>query len=394
MIKFAKEKEVSAAIMEAMKSGDEAQQQKAWEDFHNSIAEQIAADFEDVKESNDAAILAQRGYRQLTAKEVTFYNKLINALKDANPKQKFAEIIGSDEEGELMPDTIIEDVYKDLQEEYPLVGAVNFQYVRYLTKWILNDHTKKAAVWGPITAAIAEEITSGFRVIDVKQNKLSAYAFIERDMLDLGPTFLDNYIRTVLHEALAYGLEEGIVNGTGKDEPIGLTRDLTNYNVETGYAAKAAVPVTDFTPATYGALIAQLAETEKGAKRRFGRVGLVVNQQDYLTKIMPATTVLNTAGNYVNNLFPFPTDVYVSNSVADNKAILFLPNEYYLLAGGNRNGVIEYSDEFKFLEDARYFKIKQYATGKPFDNTCAIVLDITNLDPAYITVLNHEVVTA
>ena len=387
MIKFAKEKEASAAIMEAMKSGDEAKIQEAWENFHNSVAEQVMEDVEAVKASNDAAVLAQRGYRQLTSKETAFYQKVIDALKSKAPQQAFATIIGSDEEEELMPETIIEDVYKDLTEEYPLIGAVNFQYVKYLTKWILNDHTKQKAVWGALNTAITQAITSSFKTMDVKQCKLTAYAFIEKDMLELGPTFLDGYIRTCLKEALAYGLEDGIVNGTGKDQPAGLIRNLSGaFNPSTGYAAKTAVEVTDFTPKTYGNLLATLAETEEGRPRKFNRVALAVNNQDYLTKIMPATTVLNGAGAYVNNLFPFPTDVYVSNSVADNHAIMFLPDEYYLIVGGDRGGVIEYSDDFKFLDDQRYFKIKQYANGRAFDNTCAIYLDISKLDPAYMTV--------
>ena len=57
-----------------------------------------------------------------------------------------------------------------------------------------------------------------------------------------------------------------------------------------------------------------------------------------------------------------------------------------LLAGGEKNKVIEFSDDYKFLEDQRYFKIKQFASGRCVDNTCSVLLDISDLDPAYITV--------
>lgn len=398
MIKFEKEKEASKQIMEAMKSGNEAEIQQAWQAFHKSVADQIMSDFEDVQQSNDAAILAQRGYRQLTSKETKWYQKLIGALKSNDPKQAFTSIIGTDNEDDLMPTTIIEDVYKNLEEEHPLIGKVSFQYVGYITKWILNDHTAQTAVWGQITDAITKEITSAFRVVDVNQNKLSAYAFIERGMLDLGPTFLDGYIRKVLQEAMLGGLEYGIVMGTGKDEPVGLIRDIhagVSYSTETGYPAKSKVAVTSFAPAEYGALVAQLSETEKGKKRKLGTVTLICNQTDYLTKIMPATTVLNTNGEYVNNLFPFPTEVIISNALADGDAVLAILEEYGLFVGGEKNGVIEYSDEFKFLDDMRYFKIKQYATGQAFDNTSALYLNIENIDPAYITVKNYaDVVSA
>lgn len=397
MKKFAEEKQYSKEIIEAMKSGDEAAMQKAWENFHKAVAEEVKQDFEEYKANHDEAVLAQRGYRQLTIPEKKWYEKVITALKSNNPKQAFTAIIGSDNEEDLMPTTIIEDVYKNLREEYPLLKAINFQHVGYITKWILNDHSTQNAVWGTITEEIVKEITSSFRTVDIDQNKLSAYAIIEKGMLDLGPTFLDGYIRAVLAEAIMGGLELAIVRGTGVKEPIGLIKDIhegVSFSSTTGYPDKTAIPVNDFTPATYGGIVARMAKTERGKKRTFGKVGLIVNMTDYLTKVMPATTVLNANGTYVNNLFPFPTTVYVSNAVDDGKAVMFLENEYFLGMGGTKNGVIEYSDEYKFLEDQRVFKIKQYGAGRASDNTAALYLDISGLEPAYITVKNHEVATA
>ena len=393
MIKFANEKECINQLVTAMKNGDESAQQKAWEALHDSIAEQVKADFADLQESHDAAILAQRGYRQLTSAENKWYKKVIDAMRSTDPKQAFTAIIGSDNEEDLMPTTIIEDVYKNLTEEHPLLQAISFQYVGYVTKWILNDHSAQNAIWGQITDEIVKEITSSFKTVDINQNKLSAYAIVELGMLDLGPTFLDGYIRTVLAEAIMSGLELAIVAGTGVNQPVGLIKDIhegVSFSSTTGYPDKAAEVVNDFTPASYGALVAKLAQTEAGKKRRFTEVCMIVNQIDYLTKVMPATTVLNANGTYVNDLFPFPTTVYVSNAVEDGKAVLFLRGEYFMGMGGSRNGVIEYSDEYKFLEDQRVFKVKQYGAGRAFDNTAALYLDISKLEPAYITVRNYE----
>lgn len=396
MIKFANEKECSKALMEAMKSGDETAIQKAWEDFHSSVVEQVKADCEEITASNDAVILAKRGYRQLTHKETKWYEKFISALKSNNPKQSVIDLIGSDEEEDFMPTTIIEDVYKDLVEEHPLLQAINFQYVGYITKWLLNDHATQKAVWGSITDEITKEITSSFKVIQIDQNKLSAFASIEKGMLDLGPTFLDGYIRKILSEAILEGLEEGIVAGNGVKQPIGLKKDIhkgVSFSSETGYPDKAKETITSFSPEEYGALVAKMAVTESGKKRKFTEVCMICNQTDYLTKVMPATTVLNANGVYVNDLFPIPTKVYISNILDDGDAILFLKNEYFMGMGGEKNSVIEYSDEYKFLEDMRYFKIKQYGTGRAYDNTCALYLDISGLEPTYITV-KEKTVTA
>ena len=197
MRKFAEEKKCINEITEAMKSGDEAAIKAAWESFHNSIAEEIKKDYEELRDTNDSAVLAQRGYRQLTSAETKWYQKVIDALKSNNPKQAFTAIIGSDNEEDIMPTTIIEDVYRDLREEYPLLNAINFVHVGYITKWILNDHSTQLAVWGQITDEVTKEITSAFEVVDVSQNKLSAFAVIEQGMLELGPVFLDAYIRAV-----------------------------------------------------------------------------------------------------------------------------------------------------------------------------------------------------
>lgn len=397
MFKFANEKESINQLVSAMKSGNEAEIQQAWEGLHDSIANQVKADFEDLQASHDSAILAQRGYRQLTSKETKWYQRVIDAMRSADPKQAFTAIIGSDNEEDLMPTTIIEDVYKNLKEEHPLLQAINFQYVGYITKWILNDHSAQNAVWGKITDEIVKEITSSFKVVDVDQNKLSAYAIVELGMLDLGPTFLDGYIRAVLSEAIMAGLELAIVAGTGVNEPVGLIKDIhegVSYSSSTGYPDKAKVAVKSFAPAEYGALVAQMAETESGKKRKFTEVGLICNMVDYLTKVMPATTVLNANGVYVNDLFPIPTTVYVSNALSDGDAVLFLKDEYFLGMGGSKNGVIEYSDEYKFLEDQRVFKVKQYGAGRAFDNTSALYLDISGLESAYITVKNKEEVVS
>ena len=388
-ITFSNEQGYAQQLMQAMRGDDENQMQEAWQSFHDSIAAAVRQDFEEVRDSNDAAVLAQRGFRQLTSRETKWYEKFITAARSTNPKQAFTTLLGSDVEDDLMPETIIEDVYKHLEEQHPLLSAIGVQYVGYSTKWILNDHSKQLAAWGEINSEIGKEITSAFRIIDVTQNKLSAFAAIQLDMLDLGPVFLDAYIRRCLLEAMACGLEDGIVNGTGLNQPIGLIRDIhegVSYSTSTGYPAKEKTAITDFSPKTYGGLVAKLAQTEGGKMRRIGKIALLVNPIDYYQKVVPATTVMGMDGLYRADVLPVPTTIIQTTALAEGDAVLFLPDEYKLLAGGKRSGVIEYSDEYKFLEDMRYFKIKQHATGKAFDDNCALYLDISGLEEAFVTI--------
>lgn len=389
MFKIAKDNQVFASIVQAMKDGDEKAMQEAWASFHDSICAKVLADHAELQATNDVAVLAERGYRQLTSAETKWYQKVIGALKSSDPKQAFVSIIGTENEDDLMPSTIIEDVYRNLRDAHPLLGAIDFQYVGYITKWVMNDHSVQKAVWGAVNSEIVKEITSAFKGIDLEQNKLSAYAIIENDMLDLGPVFLDAYIRACLEEALAAGLIYGVIDGTGKNEPIGLTRDIhegVQVNTSTGYPRKTAEVVKDFTPTNYGALIAKMATNEAGKAKTFAKVGLICNLTDYLTKIMPASTVLSPNGAYVNNVFPFPTTVYVEPELTTGEAVLFVEKEYSCFMGGNKKGIIEVSDEYKFIEDQTAFKIKQHGTGRAVDNTSALLLDISGLEPTYLTV--------
>lgn len=383
-------KEALAALSKAMKTGNEEEIKQAWEQFHDSVVDCVMQDYVDAR--GNQAVLAQRGYRQLTSEETKYYETLIKAGKSATPKQELTGLLS----GDVMPVTIIEDVYRDLVDEHPLLSRINFQNVAYLTRWILNDHTKQNAIWGEINSKISEEITSGFRTIEINQCKLTAYALIEKDMLDLGPVFLDNYLRTFLKDALLCALEKAIISGNGLNCPIGLDRDIhegVSVSSTTGYPQKTATKVTSFLPEEYGKLVAKLVKSEKGNSRKFDKVLMVCNMSDYLTKIMPATTVLTGTGTYATNLFPFPTDVEVSNELAEGKALICLPEEYFMGIGGAKEGIIEYSDEFQFLEDKRTFKIKMYGMGRAYDNTVAILIDISALDPAYITVLSKTIVT-
>ena len=113
-----KQKDAVDALQKAMISGNETEIQEAWCGFQQSIIDVVKQDFEEAH--GNQTILAQRGYRQLTPQETNYYNKLIEAGKSANPQQAMAGLT------DIMPETIIEDVYKDLTDEHPLLNKINF----------------------------------------------------------------------------------------------------------------------------------------------------------------------------------------------------------------------------------------------------------------------------
>ena len=329
-------------MAEAVQSGDADAMTAAFQRFMEQTTQRILADAEAAHlVKNDADAMAQRGYRQLTSKEQAFYQKIIDAR---NNKQQFIDIFTGNGE-EIMPETIIEDAFKDLAQDHPLLSKVRFQYVGYSVKWIINDSAVKKGAWGKIDAKIVAEIEGALKVIDLTQSKYSAFCVLPLAIIDLGPSYIDAYVRAVLAEAFACGLEEAIVLGSGVNMPIGLMRNPNStFNQETGYEAKEAVKVTSFQPKEYGPLVANLAKTEKGKQRKFAEVQLLCNLTDYLNKVMPASTVMNSAGEYKNDRFPFPTEVIQTNAVPEGKAVLCLLPEYTLAAGAAANGAIEYDD--------------------------------------------------
>nr|DAE01429.1 MAG TPA: major capsid protein [Siphoviridae sp. ctQtc11] len=366
----------------AMKEGNVDQYSQAFSQYHEELIQSIQNDYEQFRQTNDSQILEKRGIRQLTSEEKKYYQEFIDKAKSINPKQEITDM------NKGMPETVITDVYRELTQSHPLLAKINFQFTSFSTKWIISDHTKQTAAWGEITAKITEEITSAFKEYDMKQFKLSAFFVLSKPMLELGPEWVDAYVRTVLYDSLANSLENSIVTGTGKNMPIGYDRDIhTGVSVTDGvYPRKKKVKIKSFRPKEYGKVLAVMAKTEKGNARKFDKVLLAVNMTDYLTKIMPATTASNIDGTYTQNIFPFPTETVISNELADGEALLMLPEEYFAGLGTSKEGKILYDDSVKFFEDQRAFMIKLYGNGRPYDNTVSVLLDISELEELYTVV--------
>ena len=323
----------------------------------------------------ERSIREERGQRKLTVAEEKFYDRFVQSAKTRNPRQAFIELEGNEETA--MPETIMEDVFKDMLETHQLLNAVNGVYTGYATKWILNDHEKQTAAWGEIDGEITKEITGAFRTIDIKQHKLSAFAQIPMGVLDLGKSFIDAYIRKALADSIATALEAAIVNGDGQNCPVGLMKNLTGA-LDGVHQDKEATVVKELSPKVMNEVVAKISKTAKGHVRNVAKVQMIVNNVDYLTKVLPAIQTLNMEGRYVAEL-PFPTEIIVCNEVPSGKAIVCKLDEYFLGLASGKEGVIEFSDDYKFLEDKRTFKVKVYATGTPKDDNMAQVLDISGL---------------
>lgn len=378
--------EITQKISNAAQNGNQEEFENGLQEMFQNIHDQIIAEAASVQNTADVAVLAQRGVRQLTSEERSFYNTVIDAMKASGASNPMMALTNADK---TFPLTIITQVMEDMKQAHPLLAAVDTVSVTGLAKILINTDAGDNATWGALESEITKEIASGFREIDMTQNKLSAYMPISIDMLELGANWLDTYIRTCLSEALAIGFENAIVTGTGKDMPIGMDRQVQeNVTVVGGvYPKKEAIAITDLKVATYGNLVAQLAVNEQGKSRAVRDLILVCNPQDYYKLVLPATTIMTPDGKYVNDVLPYPTTIIPSVACASNEAILGMGKRYFLGVGGKRG--IQFSDDYKFLEDQRYYKIVAYANGRAKDNNSFLRLDISGLKrlvPEVITI--------
>lgn len=336
----------------------------------------------------DAQALTARGVRQLTTEEKEFYKGTIEAMRSTNPQQALKDL------KVVLPETVIDAVFDDLKKNHELLSVINFKNTTAITKIIVNMHHDQLATWDELNTPIVTEIMSGFKVFDVSLKKLTAFIPVSKDMLDLGPVWLDRYVREILGEALALGLEEGILNGDGNKTPIGMIRQVGDDVSVTGgkYPEKKAVKIEALDVETYGTLLSGIAKYSKGknsdGKEVFGHrviseVIMVVNPVDYFTKVFPATTIKGLDGTYRKDVLPFPTRVIQSVRMAAGKAVIGVANGYFMGVGTAKSGKIEYSDDYKFLEDQRIYITKLYGNGMPKDNNAFVVADISGLKPTY-----------
>ena len=374
--------EIRGLLQKAIRENDTEGFYRAFDQIIECINQDIQQRYDarvnDLKQEMDSRALAQRGVRQLTNKERDYYQKVAECMRSKDPKQALANA------DLVMPKTIMNAVFDELQPRHELLSLIEFIPTTGLTEMIMNTNGYQEAVWGKLCDDIVKELVSGFETIDMTLLKLSAFIPVCKAMLDLGPEWLDDYVRQVLYEALANGLEAGVVVGDGNEKPIGMNRQVGKGVTVTGgvYPEKAKISVTDLQPGTIGNLLSLIAVDPNGKPRTLRDVVMIVNPQDYFQKVMPATTLMAPDGTYRNDVMPYPMRIVQSMALDRGEAILGIAYKYFAGVGMGKEGRIEYDDSYHFLEDERMYLIKLYANGFPMDNNAFLFLDISALQPA------------
>lgn len=358
------ELEIQNRMKEAIENGNSEEFVQAQVALAQSIEarilqEAIQARNDDI---NDTAVMVQRGLNPLTVEEKAFYNEVIGAGGFAGVET-------------LVPSTVFDRVFEDLRVNRPLLAEIDFVNTTATTEWITRNSDTEGAWWGALTSAIQKKLEATFKKEKTELFKLSAYVPVAKAMLDLGPAWLDKFVREILFESLAIALELAIVKGTGKEQPIGMIKDLKGNVVEGVYPDKAATALNDLKPKTLGTSI--MAPLTKDGTKTVTSVLIVVNPLDYWEKIFAQTTFLTADKTYVYGVLPIPAKIVQSVAVTKGTMIAGRAKDYFMGVGSTQK--IEHSDHYKFLEDERTYIAKQYANGHPIDNDSFLVFDISTM---------------
>ncbi|MBO6031065.1 MAG: phage major capsid protein [Prevotella sp.] len=382
-----KKNELYSAVAAALSSGNEEQIKASVLALQDYNKEELKAIYNEYEENKDEAILESRGVKALTSEETKFWNSFIG-----DAKRRFG-VKNSSSDGvytgieELLPTTEHFQIVEELKREHPLLSKIRFQATTAVTKWTIDNSAEQRATWHPLNTPITTALEGGpFITVDMTLCKLTSYMFVSQDMLDLGPRWVAAYATTLLKESIALGLEYGIIRGSvgAVNEPIGMLADYKKpKDATTGYPKREAIKCTGFTKEFYGEMLAQMSIKDNGRTQGISSVLLIVSPYDFFTKIFPATTAMTTEYKYVNNVFPFPTVVVQSTFVDPGEAIMGIAPDYFFGLGSLQSGRLEYSDEYKFLEDLRTYKIKLHGNGQPTQYNAFARLDISDLEEVF-----------
>lgn len=372
-------------MVEALQNNDAEAASKAMQEMQNGICNVIEQEFEQYKGVGDMEVLQSRGLRKLTSEETDWYQKFIGAVK-TGAKQEITNLTAA------MPVTIIDRVIDDMKKNHPLLSAINIQDAAGAMKLVMNgvQMASKLGGWGKITGEISKELKGQIKIIDVTVAKYTAYFIIPKDFVKFNFTFapmwVDQYIRIILSESIAFGLEKTIISGDGSDQFIGMIMNLSS-NQEGVYSAKEPTKITNFDE-EYAAVVAKLAKDPEGDDRMVPEVLLVVNPQDYIKKIrrIQNTLIYGTGAiDLINNTYP--TKVVQSSMMPEGKASAGIARNYFAAINGGTSGIIEFDDSNQFLEDNRIYTTRVYGNGRPIDNASFEYLDISEVEAPALPVL-------
>lgn len=360
-------KEVREKFLNAVQN-DESQevQNELYAEMLDALAN--AAKAEARKEAENA-IAATTADGKISAAERKFFNEVNTE-------------VGYKEET-LLPQETIDRIFEDLTTSHPLLEEIGLKNAGLRLKF-LKSETSGVAVWGKIYGEIKSQLDAAFSEEEVIDSKLTAFVVLPKDLTGFGPAWIESFVSLQIQEAFAVSLEAAFLTGSGKDQPIGLNRQVQEGVSVTGgeYPEKEVTGTLTF--ASAATTVNELTDVYKHhstdekdkAVVVDGNIVMVVNPAD-AWDVKKQYTSLNAQGIYVTAL-PYNLKIIESVAQETGKVITFVKGRYdAYVAGGIK--ITKY-DQTLALEDMELYTAKQFAYGKAKDNKAAAVwnLAVTN----------------
>lgn len=353
-------KDIKGEIVTALQSGDADKFAAVMDTFSADLEEKILAQAQATGNSQEA--IAQVTKINLTGEERKYFMELIQ-----QPSSSQDGFSGVANDRTLVPATVINRIFDGLKKDHTLLGLVDAQTIGIANEWIFSIGVAPAQ-WGKLCSNLQEITDKGFRKISLGTFKLTAYLPVCKALLELNePEWLAQYVITLIQESIEAAIEIAIVDGTGKEQPIGMRRSIENATAGT-HTVKTPVQIEGLTPKVMGDIMAKLSkiEVETGVTVertvQASEVLIVVNPQTYWKEIFPMTTTQMLNGQFVQNL-PLPFSIVQVPAVPEGELVVGVAKDYFF--GIGKDTTIGFSDEVKYIEDERVYAGKFYGNGTP-----------------------------
>lgn len=304
------------------------------------------------------------GLRTLSKSEEEFYEKL------KNPKQAI-----SGNQIDFIPTSIVDLTMENVKASEPVLSLVTMAPAD-VKRWIVAEKSGVYS-WEGLTEKLKGELSSNIESLVTDLGKLDAYLVIPKAISKLGYAFMDKYFMAILQEVLQEGLAFGYLCGTGKNQPIGIYKQIAKTNEDQTHQDKTLN--TDLVKFSPKGLAKAKTYLTNGGKRILDKLYLICNPEDEANYVAPA--IYDEQGNLVSSFKNL--EVVQCTENPKGKAALTMAGKYTMALDGFE---IRKYEESMALDDADVLIGKAYANGRAVADNVAYVFDVTKLEEYVPTV--------
>lgn len=323
---------------------------------NKDLIEEIQA--QAIKANSDSDYASKLGLRVLSKEEENFYEK----FKDIKQAITGAQI-------DLIPTSIVDLTLENVKATEPVLKLITFTPAG-VKRWITAERTG-AYSWSGLTEKLKGELRANVKGLVTDLGKLEAYLIIPKAIRELSYQFIDKYFMAILSEALRDGIAYGYLQGTGKEQPIGIYKQIDKTNEDGTHQDKTVNnSLTKFTPK--GMAPAKVYLSNEG-KRVVDKIYVVCNPEDEANYVAPA--IYDAEGNLVSAFKNL--EVIKCTENPKGKAALTLEGKYTM--GITEVKMNEYKETLA-TDDADLIVGKVYANGRATADNVAYIFDVTKLE--------------